>query len=57
MQKLFYLCKSLKKLNISNFNFNKVIYMNSMFFGCPEGLKRRIRAQFKDLREVAFIGT
>ena len=27
-------CKSLKELNLSNFNTNKVTDMSNMFFGC-----------------------
>ena len=31
---MFYNCKSLKKLNLSNFDTNKVTDMSNIFFGC-----------------------
>ena len=31
---MFYGCSSLKELNLSNFNTNKVKNMNNMFSGC-----------------------
>ena len=34
MSYMFYECKSLKELNLSNFNTNNVINMEYMFCGC-----------------------
>ena len=34
MESMFYLCSSLKELNLSNFNTNNVTDMNGMFSGC-----------------------
>ena len=34
MGSMFYKCSSLKELNLSNFNTNKVTYMRYMFYGC-----------------------
>jgi len=47
-------CSSLTELNISNFNIKNVIYIKSMFSGCSNKIKKRIRAQFKDIKEEAF---
>ena len=34
MSYMFYECKSLKELNLSNFNTNNIINMEYMFCGC-----------------------
>ena len=52
---MFYICKSLKKLNISNFVFNDSNNVKYMFSKCSEELKRRIKKQYKKISENAFI--
>ena len=42
---MFFGCYSLKVLNISNFNFTKVKYLNGMFYGCSS-LKEIIISNF-----------
>ena len=53
---MFCECYSLKELNLSNFNTNNVINMESMFFGCSEQFQNKIRTQYKNIKEEAFIG-
>ena len=52
---MFYGCSSLKDINISNFKYNKVINMKSMFYGCSNDLKVKIMLQIKNIREEAFL--
>ena len=47
-------CSSLKELNLSNFNTNKVSVMKGMFYGCSDELKLKVRSQYKNFHEVAF---
>ena len=54
MQFMFLECSSLKELNISNFNTNNVHFMISMFFGCSDRFQKKIRAQYKNIKEEAF---
>ena len=51
---MFYECSSLKELNLSNFNTNNATDMRSMFSGCSDELKLKIRSQYKNFYEVAF---
>ena len=39
---MFYLCSSLKDLDISNFNTNNVIDITYMFLGCSIELRKKI---------------
>jgi len=55
MSNMFYGCSSLKGLNISNFNTNNVINMHWMFRGIKDELKKKTKAQYKNLKEEAFI--
>ena len=52
---LFSGCSSLKELNLSNFNTSNVTNMNYMFTGCSDELILKIRNQYKNFHEVAFI--
>ena len=54
MSNMFRDCSSLKELNISNFNTNKVIDMSYMFSECLNELKLKIKSQFKNFKKVAF---
>ena len=48
-------CSSLKELNLSNFNTNNVNDMKYMFFGCYEQLKNKIKSEYKNIKEEAFL--
>ena len=54
MSYMFYECKSLKELNLSNFNTNNVINMNYMFARCTNELKLIIQSQYKNFDKTAF---
>ena len=45
---------SLKELNLSNFNTDKVTDMNSMFFECSNELIMKIKNQYNIFDEEAF---
>ena len=47
-------CSSLKELNLSNFNTNIVTIMLSMFYGCSDQFKNKIRSEYKNIKEEAF---
>ena len=49
---MFYNCQSLRNINISNFFISSNTKVNSMFYGIPVDLIKKIKAQkyFKDLR-------
>ena len=55
MNYMFYKCSKLKELNLNSFNFNNVIYMKSMFTGCSDEIKNKIRFQFPNLEDEAFL--
>ena len=55
MSYMFYGCSKLKELNISNFNMNKVTNMRAMFTDCSEELIKKIKEQYKNITEDAFI--
>ena len=44
---MFFGCSSLNKLNINNFNFNKITDVHFMFCGLPDEVKKIIRSKFK----------
>ena len=52
---MFYKCSKLKELNLNSFNFHNVIYMKSMFTGCSDEIKNKIRFQFPNLEDEAFL--
>ena len=54
MNNMFYGCSSLKELNLNNFNTNKVNYMKDMFYGCSNDLIKKIKNQYKNIKEAAF---
>ena len=54
MECMFSRCKSLEKLDLSNFNTNKVNYMIGMLYGCSDQFQRKIKARYKNIKEVAF---
>ena len=47
-------CSSLKELNLNNFNTNNVTDMGAMFYGCSNELIRKIKIQYKNIKEEAF---
>ena len=55
MSSMFSGCSSLKELTINNFNTNNVIDMKSMFLRCSNKLIMKIKAQYKNIKEEAFI--
>ena len=55
MEYMFYKCSSLKELNLSNFNTNNVINMEGMFSECSDHFKNKIRSEYKNIKEEAFI--
>ena len=55
MNSMFYGCSSLKELNLSNFNTNNVTNMYEMFHGCSEQLKNKIKSEYKNIKDEAFL--
>jgi len=55
MSGMFYGCSSLERLNLNNFNTNNVINMYRMFNGCLDELKLKIKGQFKNFKDEAFV--
>ena len=55
MSGMFDRCSSLKELNLNNFNTNNVTDMSCMFSGCLEELKLKIKGQFKNFKDEAFV--
>jgi len=51
---MFYECKSLKEINLSNFNQNDAIKIRYMFFHVPNELIKIIKAQNKNLNDEIF---
>ena len=47
-------CSSLKELNLANFNTNNVTNLISMFSGCSDDLKRKIKSENKNIKDEAF---
>ena len=54
MSNMFNECWSLKDLNLTNFNTNNVNNMWSMFLGCSDDLKKKIKSENKNIRDEAF---
>ena len=54
MSYMFAGCSSLKELNLSNFNTTNVTDMRNMFSGCSEQLIKKIKAQYKIIKDEAF---
>ena len=54
MSWMFAECSSLKELNLNNFNTNNVTNMYSMFWGCSDDLKRKIKSENKNIKDEAF---
>ena len=54
MSLMFWGCSSLKKLNISNFNMNKVKYMLYMFKWCSRNLINKVKSANKNIKKEAF---
>ena len=52
---MFYGCSSLERLNLNNFNTNNVTNMWYMFSRCLEELKLKIKGQFKNFKDEAFV--
>ena len=55
MECIFAGCSSLKELNLSNFNTNNVTDMYEMFYGCSEQLENKIKSEYKNIKEEAFL--
>ena len=55
MSCMFFGCSSLKELNLNNFNTNNVTNMSCMFSGCLDELKLKIKSQFKNFKDEAFV--
>ena len=55
MRCMFDGCSSLKELNLSNFNTNNVTDMRYMFNGCSKELKNKIKSDYKNIKEEAFL--
>ena len=55
MRSMFFGCSLLKELNISGIHTNRITDMGSMFYGCSEQFQNKIRAQYKNIKEEAFI--
>ena len=55
MSYMFCGCSSLARLNLNNFNTNNVTDMYRMFSGCLDELKLKIKGQFKNFKEEAFV--
>ena len=55
MRYMFFGCSSLKELNLSNFNTNNVTDMRYMFNGCSKELKNKIKSDYKNIKEEAFL--
>ena len=54
MMKKFWVCSSLKELNLSNFNTINVTNMNDMFNGCSDEFKKKIKSKYKNIKGMAF---
>ena len=54
MSYMFSRCSSLKELNLNNFNTNNVTNMRSMFSGCSDDLKMKIKSENKNIKDKAF---
>ena len=52
---MFYGCSSLRELNLSNFNTNNVTNMRGMFCGCSDQFHNKIRSEYKNIKEEAFL--
>ena len=55
MAYMFNKCSSLKELNINNFNTNNVTNFKYMFSRCSNELIMKIRTQYKNIKEEAFL--
>ena len=55
MNYMFSKCSSLKELNLNNFNTNNVTNMGFMFSGCSNELIIKIKTQYKNIKEEAFL--
>ena len=49
MSSMFYGCKSLVNVNLSNFNTQNVINMADMFYGCKSLYKKNIIIKNKEI--------
>ena len=55
MSGMFNGCSSLKELNLNNFNTNNVTDMGGMFYRCPNDLIMKIKIEYKNIKEEAFV--
>ena len=54
MSYMFSESSALKELNLSNFNTDNVTNISGMFAGCSDQLQKKIRTQYKNIKEGAF---
>ena len=54
MSEMFKNCRSLKELNLNNFNTNNITNINNMFEGCSKELRMKIKTQYKNIKDEAF---
>ena len=54
MSYMFRGCSSLKELNLNNFNTNNITKMECMFDGCSDDLIRKIKLEYKNIKDGAF---
>ena len=52
---MFYGCLFLKELNLNNFNINEGVDMYGMFIGCPKELITKIKTQYTNFTDEAFM--
>ena len=55
MNSMFMGCSSLKELNLNNFNTINVTQMYFMFYGCSSDLIKKIRNQYNNIKDEAFL--
>ena len=54
MNNMFFYCKSLKEIKISNFIINNDAYMEGIFSGCSDELKKKIKAHMENISDIGF---
>ena len=52
---MFSRCPALEELNLDNFSINSSINTKGIFYGCSKEFIKKIKTQYKDIKEIAFI--